>query len=214
MGRTRLKEGEPVIVKKYANRRLYDTERSTYVTLDDLCDMVKEDRVFNVLEAQTDKDITRSILTQILLEQDAQGKNLMPVPFLRNLIKFYDDGLAGVASKYLETTFDFFVRNQNALRSQLNKSVDGVNQNLPQVLSTTSSVLEEIQRRNAELFERAVDLIRSFRAQDGKYLTNGHDASSSEDTHNDEISDQDEAEEAGGVTSPTDKSAPETSHLT
>ena len=70
MGRKRLKAGEPAIIKKYANRRLYDTERSIYVTLDDLCEMVKEDRIFNVIEAKTEKDITRSILTQILLEQD------------------------------------------------------------------------------------------------------------------------------------------------
>ena len=166
MGRQRLKAGEPVIVKKYANRRLYDTERSTYVTLDDLCEMVKEDRLFVVVEAKTEKDITRSILTQILLEQDAKGKNIMPIGFLRNLIKFYDDGLEKVAARYLDTTLEFFVRNQNRLRKQLSKSIDTVNQNMPHVIEKTSTVLEEIQRKNAEYYERAVEAIRVLRNKD------------------------------------------------
>ena len=166
MGRKRLKAGEPVIIKKYANRRLYDTERSTYVTLDDLCDMVKEDRIFIVTEAKTEKDITRSILTQILLEQDAKGKNIMPVAFLRNLIKFYDDGLEKVAARYLDTTLEFFVRNQSRLREQLNKSLTSVNQNMPHMIEKTSTVLDDLQRKNAEFYERAVDTIRTLRKKD------------------------------------------------
>lgn len=168
MGRKKLKDGEAVIIKKYANRRLYDTERSSYVTLDDLCEMVKEDRIFVVKEAKGDKDITRSVLTQILLDQDAKGKNLLPVGFLRNLIKFYDDGLEKVVSHYLDTTFEFFVRNQHRVREQLNKSIETVNQRLPHVISTTSTVVEEIQRKNAELFEKAMDVVKSMRANDHK----------------------------------------------
>ncbi|MEM7680139.1 MAG: polyhydroxyalkanoate synthesis repressor PhaR, partial [Pseudomonadota bacterium] len=152
--------------KKYANRRLYDTERSTYVTLDDLCEMVKEDRIFNVIEAKTEKDITRSILTQILLEQDAKGKNIMPIGFLRNLIKFYDDGLEKVAARYLDTTMEFFVRNQARLRDQLGKSMNTVNQNMPHMIEKTSTVLEDLQRKNVELFERAVETIRALRKKD------------------------------------------------
>ncbi len=168
MGRIKREDGAPVIVKKYANRRLYDTERSSYVTLDDLCEMVKEDRLFVVKEAKGKKDITRSILTQILLEQDSKGKNLLPVSFLRNLIKFYDDGLEKVVSRYLDTTFDFFVRNQHRIREQVGKSIDGVNKNLPHVVSNTSSVIEDLHRKNIELFERAMDIVKSRRTSDQK----------------------------------------------
>lgn len=192
MGRVRLKAGEPVIIKKYANRRLYDTERSTYVTLDDLCEMVKEDRIFNVIEAKTENDITRSILTQILLEQDAKGKNIMPIAFLRNLIKFYDDGLEKVAARYLDNTMEFFVRNQARLRDQLSKSIDTVNQNMPHVIEKTSTVLEEIQRKNLEIYERAVETIRALRKQD-EFVDDGdiHPVyEEHEDTHSHKSSDR------------------------
>jgi len=182
MGRRKLEKGEAVTIKKYANRRLYDTQKSSYVTLDDLCLMVKEDIDFIVREAKTDKDITRSVLTQILLDQDSKNKNILPIGFLRNLIKFYDDGLEKVVSHYLDNTFEFFVRNQHRVREQLNKSLNTVNEKMPHVISTTSSVMEDLQRKNAELFEKAMDMVKTLRANDHKPHT-GTQTETQTETH-------------------------------
>jgi len=154
--------------------------------------MVKEDRIFHVIEAKTENDITRSILTQILLEQDAKGKNIMPIAFLRNLIKFYDDGLEKVAARYLDTTMEFFVRNQARLREQLGKSIDTVNQNMPHMIEKTSNVLEDIQRKNVELYERAVETIRALRKQDQSLSGNTDDSNPYPSDHTDQESDKED----------------------
>ena len=131
MGRTRKEEGEPTIIKKYANRRLYDTGRSSYVTLDDLCEMVKEGHDFVVLDAKTEEDITRSVLTQIIVDQESKsesegGQNLLPTSFLRKLIGFYGDNVQALVPNYLDTTLDLFVKNQERMREQINKSFEGM----------------------------------------------------------------------------------------
>lgn len=112
-------DGNAVVIKKYANRRLYNTATSSYVTLDDLCDMVKSGVDFVVYDARSDEDITRSVLTQIIFEQEAKGNNLLPISFLRQLIGYYDDRLNAVVPHYLEATMDTFARNQEQMREQM-----------------------------------------------------------------------------------------------
>jgi polyhydroxyalkanoate synthesis repressor PhaR len=109
--------GGPVIVKKYANRRLYNTQSSSYVTLDDLCQMVKEGVEFVVRDAKTGEDITRSVLTQIIVEEEAKGQNLLPIGFLRRLIAFYGDNLQGMLAQYLDFAMRGFSQNQDEMRN-------------------------------------------------------------------------------------------------
>src|SRR6185436_20194619 len=97
------RDDKPTVIKKYANRRLYDTGRSSYVTLEDLCQMVKEGRDFVVYDAKTNEDLTHAVLTQIIVEQEGRGgQNLLPIPFLRQLIGFYGDNLQSLVPNYLE----------------------------------------------------------------------------------------------------------------
>ena len=107
----------PVVIKKYANRRLYNTATSAYVTLDHLSQMVKEKTDFVVYDAKTGDDITRSVLTQIIFEEESKGgQTLLPIPFLRQLISFYGDSLQGVVPQYLEMSMSQFARNQDQMR--------------------------------------------------------------------------------------------------
>ncbi|MDP6353270.1 MAG: polyhydroxyalkanoate synthesis repressor PhaR [Alphaproteobacteria bacterium] len=108
---------EPVVVKKYANRRLYNTATSSYVTLDHLCKMVKDGVDFVVYDAKSGDDITRSVLTQIIFEEENKGQNLLPIGFLRQLIGFYDDGLRTVLPTYLDLSMQAFARNQEEMRA-------------------------------------------------------------------------------------------------
>ncbi len=112
-------DGDAVVIKKYANRRLYNTATSSYVTLDDLCEMVKSGVDFVVYDARSEEDITRSVLTQIIFEQEAKGNNLLPISFLRQLIGYYDDRLNAVVPHYLEATMETFARNQEQMRQQM-----------------------------------------------------------------------------------------------
>lgn len=157
MGRTRPAEGEPTVIKKYANRRLYDTGRSSYVTLDDLCEMVKDGYDFVVYDAKSGDDITRSVLTQIIVEQEARGENLLPTGFLRNLIGFYGDNVQGLVPNYLEQTLDLFVSNQEQLREHLNKSMAPMQGMFP-----GASIMEEMQKQNMEMFERTMKMFTPF----------------------------------------------------
>ena len=107
---------QPAVVKKYANRRLYNTATSSYVTLDDLCKMVRAGEHFVVYDAKSGEDLTRSILTQIILEEDGKGRNLLPINFLRQVISFYDDSLRAFLPRYLELSMENFARNQEQIR--------------------------------------------------------------------------------------------------
>src|SRR6201994_842966 len=109
----------PVIIKKYANRRLYNTKTSTYVTLDHLAAMVKEGVEFEVRDARTGEEITRSVLTQIIFEEEAKGQSLLPVKFLRQLIRFYGDSLQSFVPGYLDMSMEGFTKNQEQMRSRL-----------------------------------------------------------------------------------------------
>jgi len=139
------KSDEPVIIKKYANRRLYNTGTSTYVTLEDLAAMVKAGEDFVVFDAKTSEDITRTVLTQIIFEQEnKEGQNLLPITFLRQLIRFYGDSMQMLVPHYLEVSIDNLTREQGKFRDQMAQAF-GVSGFGP---------LEDMARRNMEMFQR------------------------------------------------------------
>jgi len=144
---------EPVTIKKYANRRLYNTGTSTYVTLEDLAAMVKNGEDFVVYDAKTGEDITRSVLTQIIFEQEnKEGQNLLPIAFLRQLIRFYGDSMQMLVPRYLEVSIESLTREQEKFRQQMAQAFG--------VGAFTS--LEEQVRRNMEMFERAFAMFAPF----------------------------------------------------
>jgi polyhydroxyalkanoate synthesis repressor PhaR len=147
------KTSEPVTIKKYANRRLYNTGTSTYVTLEDLASMVKTGNDFVVFDAKTSEDITRSVLAQIIFEQEnKQGQNLLPITFLRQLIRFYGDSMQMLVPRYLEVSIDSLTREQEKFRNQMAQAFG--------VGAFTS--LEEQVRRNMEMFERTFAMFAPF----------------------------------------------------
>src|SRR5262244_509209 len=156
------KSEEPVVIKKYANRRLYNTGTSTYVTLEDLAGMVKNGEDFIVYDAKTGEDITRSVLTQIIFEQENKaGQNLLPTTFLRQLIRFYGDSMQMVVPKYLEQSIDTLTREQEKFRKQLADTLSG----------TPFAPLEEQVRRNMELFQQTFSMFKPFGAPRGASTT-------------------------------------------
>jgi polyhydroxyalkanoate synthesis repressor PhaR len=139
------KSETPTTIKKYANRRLYNTGTSTYVTLEDLAAMVKQGEDFLVYDAKTGEDITRSVLAQIIFEQENKaGQNLLPTTFLRQLIRFYGDSMQMVVPKYLEQSIETLTREQEKFRKQIAGALSG----------TPFAPLEEQVRRNMELFQQ------------------------------------------------------------
>jgi polyhydroxyalkanoate synthesis repressor PhaR len=147
------KSDEPVIIKKYANRRLYNTGTSTYVTLEDLAGMVKQGEDFVVFDAKTGEDITRSVLAQIIFEQEnKEGQNLLPIAFLRQLIRFYGDSMQMLVPRYLEVSIDSLTKEQEKFRSQMAQAF-GVGGFGP---------MEDQVRRNMEMFERAFTMFAPF----------------------------------------------------
>jgi polyhydroxyalkanoate synthesis repressor PhaR len=186
MAKAKHGKDEPTVIKKYANRRLYDTGRSSYVTLDDLCEMVKDGYDFIVYDAKSGDDITRSVLTQIIAEKEtngAEGQNLLPTGFLRKLIGFYGDGVQPFVPNYLETTIDLFVKNQERLRDQMSKSLQGLQgmnpmaaamnpmgsigamnpmANMKGIFPTVPPALEEMNRQNMAMFERTMKMFTPF----------------------------------------------------
>jgi polyhydroxyalkanoate synthesis repressor PhaR len=165
MANKRGADGKPIVVKKYPNRRLYDTGQSTYVTLEDLRDMIQENVNFVVHDAKTGKDITREVLTQVLADQEARGEGkgaggLLPTGFLRKLIAFYGLPTQSMVSAYLEHTLDLFISNQERLQTQINKSFDGLR--TVEGLLQNNPVLEELSRQNREIIDRALNVIDPF----------------------------------------------------
>jgi polyhydroxyalkanoate synthesis repressor PhaR len=137
-----------VIIKKYANRRLYNTETSSYITLDHLAAMIREGRDFKVVDAKTDADITHNVLTQIIMEEEARGQTMLPVNFLRQLIAMYGDSMQAMVPGYLDASMDSFRRNQEQFKS----AVEGAFANSP---------FAEIAKRNMEMFEAATAAFKS-----------------------------------------------------
>lgn len=147
------KTSEPTIIKKYANRRLYNTGTSTYVTLEDLAVMVKGEEDFVVFDAKTGEDITRSVLTQIIFEQEGKGgQNLLPITFLRQLIRFYGDSMQGLVPSYLEFSISSLTREQEKLRAQMSEAFG----------ASAFEAMEEQVKRNTEMFERAMKMFIPF----------------------------------------------------
>ena len=140
---------QPAVVKKYANRRLYNTATSSYVTLEELSRMVRAGHHFVVYDAKTGEDLTRSILTQIILEEDSKGRNLLPINFLRQLIGYYDDSLRAFLPRYLELSMENFAANQEQIRRYL-ESTFGQFFPLGQ--------FEDMARQNLALFQRAATM--------------------------------------------------------
>jgi len=135
-------ESEPVIIKKYANRRLYNTETSSYITLDLLSQMTREGREFVVVDAKTGEDITHNVLTQIIMEEEQRGKNMLPVNFLRQLIAMYGDSMQSMVPQYLEASMDAFRKNQQQFQEAMKGAFGG-------------GPLAEIAKRNMQMFEAA-----------------------------------------------------------
>lgn len=147
------KTDQPTTIKKYANRRLYNTGTSTYVTLEDLAAMVKNGEDFLVYDAKTGDDITRSVLAQIIFEQENKaGQNLLPTTFLRQLIRFYGDSMQMVVPKYLEQSIDSLTREQEKFRKQMTDTFS----------MTPFAPLEEHVRRNMELFQQTFAMFKPF----------------------------------------------------
>ncbi|MDO9384012.1 MAG: polyhydroxyalkanoate synthesis repressor PhaR [Hyphomicrobiaceae bacterium] len=165
---------EAVVIKKYANRRLYNTETSTYVTLEDLAVMVRGDRDFVVYDAKSGDDLTHAVLTQIIVEQEGRkdGHTLLPIPFLRQLIRFYDDSIGRMVPSYLQFSLENLVKEQEKFRSQITSA-----------FSNPAAAFEAYQdqaRKNMQMFEQAMSMWTSFGAaaqsktvEDGKVATEG-----------------------------------------
>lgn len=147
------KQDGPTVVKKYANRRLYDTGRSSYVTLDDLYEMVKEGHDFVVYDAKSGEDLTRSVLTQIIVDKESEGQNMLPVGFLKQLIGFYGDNIQTLVPEYLEQSLDSFTKKQEYFRQYINRSIEGM---------FAVDTLEEMSKRNLEIFERTLQMFSPF----------------------------------------------------
>src|SRR5262245_19818782 len=153
------KPAEPVTIKKYANRRLYNTGTSSYVTLEDLAGMVKKGEDFVVYDAKTNEDITRSVLTQIIFEQENKegGQNLLPINFLRQLIRFYGDSMQMLVPRYLEVSLDSLTREQSKFREQITQAFG----------MGGFGAMEDQVRRNMEMFERTFAMFAPFARKSG-----------------------------------------------
>ncbi len=153
--RTRSKkgEGERVVIKKYANRRLYNTATSSYVTLDNLSDMVRQGVDFVVYDAKTNDDITRSVLAQIIFEEESRGQNLLPIQFLRQLISFYGDSMQNLLPTYLEMSLDGFAKQQERFRTQFAQAFGG---------APGLNFFDEQVSQNLAMFDRAMRMFSPF----------------------------------------------------
>ncbi len=152
------KSADPIVIKKYANRRLYNTAKSSYVTLDHLAQMVRDGQDFVVNDAKSGSDITRSVLAQIIFEEEAKGHNMLPANFLRQLIRLYGDTLQGFVPGYLDASMDTFARNQEKMRDQVAKAFEA---------NPALANFEALARTNMEWFENAMRMFAPFAGQTG-----------------------------------------------
>ncbi len=151
--------GAAIKIKKYANRRLYNTATSSYVTLEHLCQMVKDGTDFVVEDAKSGEDITRSVLTQIIFEEESKGQNLLPIQFLRQLIRFYDDSLQTLVPGYLEMSMEAFARNQEQMRQRMSEAFGDM---------FPFRQMEEMGRQNVAMFQQAMSMLNPFGAAGGQ----------------------------------------------
>ena len=146
-------QGERVVIKKYANRRLYNTATSSYVTLDNLAGMVRDGVDFVVFDAKSNDDITRSVLAQIIFEEESKGASLLPIQFLRQLIGFYGDSMQSILPSYLEMSMDNFTRQQEQFRKQFSTTFGA---------TPGGGMFDEQLRQNLAMFERAMKMFSPF----------------------------------------------------
>ncbi len=159
-----------VTIKKYANRRLYNTATSSYVTLDHLCQMVQEGVDFVVYDAKTGDDITRTVLTQIIVEEEAKGQKLLPIKFLRQLIGLYGDSMQWMVPEYLDQVMEAFAGNQERMRQSMQETFGGM---------FPFGNLEEMSRQNMAMFENAMKMFAPFETGPGADARSGTDAGAS-----------------------------------
>ncbi len=145
----------PVVVKKYANRRLYNTEFSSYITLDTLAEMVRQGRDFVVYDAKTGEDITRGVLTQIIVDEEGKGRNLLPTTFLRQLIGFYGDQMQSLVPRYLEQSMSALAEQQQQMRAAMQKTMGTL-------FPFGNPAIEEVSRANMAMMDRALSLFTPF----------------------------------------------------
>ncbi|HEY5411146.1 MAG TPA: polyhydroxyalkanoate synthesis repressor PhaR [Caulobacteraceae bacterium] len=149
-GGRRRAEGEPVVIKKYANRRLYNTASSSYVTLEHLAEMVRQGTDFVVYDAKTNEDLTRSVLTQIIFEEENNGaQNLLPLQFLRQLIRFYGDSMQALLPSYLEMSLDGFTKQRERLQVDFSSAFGG---------AEAFDRIQDQVRQNLQMFDRAMKM--------------------------------------------------------
>lgn len=142
--------GDPIIIKKYANRRLYDTSTSSYVTLEHLARLIREGKDFVVQDAKSGEDLTRSVLAQIIFEEENKGTSMLPVNFLRQVIRFYGDQMQSVLPAYLDMSMNSFAAQQEKFREQM-RSMGGF---------TPMAMFEEMARRNMAMFEQTMGMFQ------------------------------------------------------
>src|SRR6476660_8773030 len=156
LSHTKASEQPPLVVKKYANRRLYNTESSSYITLDNLADMIRQGRDFVVYDAKTGEDITRGVLTQIIVEQESKGRALLPTAFLRQLIGFYGDQMQSMVPRFLEQAMGALAEQQEQMRAAMQKTMGSIGTIFP------FGNMEEVSRQNMAMMERAFSLFTPF----------------------------------------------------
>ncbi len=142
-----------VIIKKYANRRLYNTETSTYITLEELGKLVRENRDFEVVDAKSGTDLTRAVLTQILFEEESKGASMLPTRFLRQIIGFYDNSMQTVLPHYLETMMDVFIQNQTRIKERTDKMLGSF---------SPFTSMKDIQRQQMEQMQNIMSMFNPF----------------------------------------------------
>lgn len=147
---------EPVIIKKYANRRLYNTETSTYITQSDLAGIIRSGQNVEVVDAKTGEDLTRQTLAQIILEEESKGAAMLPVNFLRQIIGFYDNSMQSILPHYLEMVMDVFQQNQNRIKDETNKALGGFSP------FAQFAAMQQIQRNQIEQMQQVMGLFNPF----------------------------------------------------
>jgi len=169
MARSKNQEDDAtVVIKKYANRRLYNTATSSYVTLDHLAEMVKDGVEFVVFDAKSGDDITRSVLTQIIVEEESKGANLLPISFLRQLIGFYGDSLQTFVPRYLEMSMENLTKNQRQVRDMMSQTFG---QMFPFGGQEAGGAMEDMVKNNMAMFQRTMEM---FYPGQGGTATNGN----------------------------------------
>ena len=162
----------PIIIKKYANRRLYDTQISQYVTLEDVAEMVRKGEEVKVVDARSGKDLTRAILTQIIVEQEIKGDNMLPLKFLRQIIRMYGDNMRPLVPHYLDYTMDALIDNQEQLQDYLSHQVENASSSMSKVfpfpgMDGMQSTLQDMTRQNMAVFEQTMKMFNPFAAMAG-----------------------------------------------